>query len=89
MKVIASLALLVLMTHGASLPKTKENHRQGKTLGLLTVATSALGSGASTAGAALGTAVGVISAVKPLLLLGLGKCKFFQSVGKCRIQSEL
>ena len=89
MKVIASLALLVLMTHGASLPKTKENHRQGKTLGLLTVATSALGSGASPAGAALGTAVGVISAVKPLLLLGLGKCKFLQSVGKCRIQSEV
>ena len=89
MQIIASLALLVLMTHGASLPKKEENHRQGKTLGLLTVATSALGSGASTAGAALGTAVGVISAVKPLLLLGLGKCKFFQSVGKCRIQSEV
>ena len=74
---IASLALLVLMTNGASIPKEeKENHRQGKTLGLLTVGTQALGSTVGTAGKVLGTAVGVISAIKPLLLLGLGKCKF-------------
>ena len=64
------------MTNGASIPKEKENHRQGKTLGLLSVGTSALGSGVGTAGKVLGTAVAAISAIKPLLLLGLGKCKF-------------
>ena len=79
---------MVLMTHGASLPKSEENHRQGKTLGLLTVGTSALGSTVGSVGAALGTAVGIISAVKPLVLLGLGKCKFLK-YRKCKLQSEL
>ena len=63
------------MTNGASIPKEEKNHRQGKTLGLLTVGTQALGSGIGTAGKVLGTAVAALTAVKPLLLLGLGKCK--------------
>ena len=70
-----TLALCAVFAHSASIPKKEENNRNGKTLGLLTVGAQAVGTGVGTAGKVLGTAVGVLSAVKPLILLGLGKCK--------------
>ena len=66
-----------MAVHGASLEKDEaKTHREGKTLGLLTVGAQTLSSGVGTAGKVLGTAVGVMSAIKPLILLGVGKCEY-------------
>ena len=74
------LALFALLVNGASIPKkntneSAESRRHGKTLGLLTVAGQALGSGLGTAAKVIGIGVGVASAIAPLTLLGVGKCE--------------
>ena len=50
--------------------------RQPRTLGLLTAGTNVLTTGLGAAGSAAATAIGVTSAVKPLVFLGLGKCEY-------------
>merc|ERR1719367_444408 len=50
----------------------EQSSRQGKTLGILTVAGSALSNGVGTAGSILGTTAKVLGGVKSLLLLGIG-----------------
>ena len=65
----------LISTYIQSSENNEKNHRQGKTLGLLTVGANALSPVVSTAGqVALGT-IAAISAIKPLILLGIGKCK--------------
>jgi hypothetical protein len=49
--------------------------RHKRTLGLITVGAQAVSNGVGTLGKLAGTAVGVAAAAKPLILLGLGKCK--------------
>jgi len=56
------------------MPKPSSS-REGRTLGLLTVGAQALGEGVGAVGAAAATAAGTVASVKPLLLLGLGKCE--------------
>ncbi len=48
--------------------------RQGRTLGLLAVGAQAVGTGLSAVVPAAATAAGTVAAVKPMVLLGLGKC---------------
>ena len=74
--VVAVLA--VVLCNGAVIRPGDDNthgKRQGRTLGLLQAGTAALGSGIGAVGSAAATAVGVAAGVKPLILLGLGKCE--------------
>jgi len=79
--IILCLALFALLVNGASIPKTEEDisnsteiesKRQGKTLGILTVAGSALSSGVGTAGSVLASTAKVVGGLKTLALLGIG-----------------
>ena len=65
-----------MLAHGAPIDNKDNENGEARTLGILTV-------GANTAGTALGAAgrmalalVGVAAAVKPLIVLGLGKCEY-------------
>ena len=53
----------------------KRSARQPRTLGLLEFGANALSNGIGAVGGAAATAVGAVAAAKPLILLGLGKCK--------------
>lgn len=71
------LALFALLINGATIPKTSnltetESNRQGRTLGILTVAGSALSSGVGTAGSVLASTAKVVGGLKTLALLGIG-----------------
>ena len=61
-------------------PAERRSARQPRTLGLLTAGTNVLTTGLGAAGSAAATAIGVTSAVKPLVFLGLGKCEFGTTV---------
>lgn len=52
-----------------------QSRRKGRTLGLLSFGAEAVGAGVGAAGSAAASAIGVAAAAKPLILLGLGKCK--------------
>jgi hypothetical protein len=71
--ILALCALLAIQA--AVIPEEKSNDRQKRTLGLLTVGAQMAQSGVGTAGKVALTALGLVSAIKPLILLGIGKCK--------------
>ena len=73
---VAAVAHTAVIPVEIETPNTNGSSRQGRTLGLLTVGAEALGEGLSTAGAAAVTAATTAAAVKPLILLGLGKCEY-------------
>lgn len=56
-------------------PVVRDHHRQGRTLGLATLGVKALGEGVKLLGSATAGAIGTTIAAKPLVILGLGKCK--------------
>jgi len=60
-----------------------ENPREKRTLGLLTVGTRLVGAKLAAAGSVAAATVGVVAAAKPLILLGLGKCKYFIYLRVC------
>ena len=77
-QVLAILATIAATANCAAIPVPVEvaNSRQPRTLGLLTAGTNVLTTGLGAAGSAAATAIGVTSAVKPLVFLGLGKCEY-------------
>ena len=74
-----ALVILFSVAQGAVI---RQSEREPRTLGLLTAGAGALQAGIGAAGSAVGTAIGVAAAAKPLILLGLGKCKCLK-MGKC------
>ncbi len=74
---LLAIFLSAILVQGAVLKREEDetNSRQKRTLGLLTVGANALSDGVGTAGVLAGTAIAAVSAIKPLLLLGIGKCK--------------
>ena len=57
--------------YSAALPDKSEE----RTLGIIQTGAGVVGTGLSTAGKLAAAAIGVVSAVKPLIMLGVGKCK--------------
>ena len=66
-----------LIAHGAVIKEQeqKSNSRQKRTLGLLTVGAQALSGGVGKAAVIAGATIAAVTAIKPLILLGVGKCK--------------
>ena len=81
-QVLLLLVPLVAVCYSAVIPsdENQPNSRQKRTLGLLTAGADTVATGLGTAGTMAATAVGIISAIKPLVLLGLGKCKLKYSL---------
>ena len=65
------------MAHAAPLNDklTKNENGEARTLGVITTGANLAGSALGAAGRVALALVGVAAAVKPLLVLGLGKCK--------------
>ena len=63
-----------MLSHAAPHGDKHENG-EARTLGLITTGAQAVGSGIGAAGRVALALVGVAAAVKPLVVLGLGKCK--------------
>ena len=57
--------------YSAALPDKSEE----RTLGIIQTGAGVAATGLSTAGKLAAAAIGVVSAVKPLIMLGVGKCK--------------
>ena len=65
------------LSNAAVIPSSNpDDQGDARTLGLATVAAGAIGSGIGTIGRLAATAIGVLAAAKPLIMLGLGKCKY-------------
>lgn len=57
-------------------PETKTLSREKRTLGLLTVGAQAVSKGVGTVGKLAAAGLATAVAAKPLIILGLGKCKY-------------
>ena len=76
LQVFITLLSLMALAYSAAIPgENQKLNRQKRTLGLVTAGAGAVSEGIGAAGAIAATAVGILSAVKPLIILGLGKCK--------------
>ena len=66
-----------VLAHAAPLDDnaTKRENGEARTLGVVTTGANLAGSALGAAGRVALALVGVAAAVKPLLVLGLGKCK--------------
>ena len=65
-----------MLSHAAPLDNKDNEHGEPRTLGVVTTGASLAGSALGAAGRVALALVGVAAAVKPLLVLGLGKCKY-------------
>ena len=71
------IAFVGVLAHAAPLNDKETNNQNGeaRTLGVITTGANLAGSAIGAAGRVALALVGVAAAVKPLLVLGLGKCK--------------
>ena len=77
-----------MLSHAAVLPHTKSGehatlkneHGQARTLGLVTQGANLAGGAISTIGKVALALVGFTAAVKPLIVLGLGKCEYIENI---------
>ena len=72
---VCHAGILVAEEGKSEVPETKTLSREKRTLGLLTVGAKAVAAGIGTAGKVAGATIATAAALKPLILLGLGKCK--------------
>lgn len=76
------IAFAGALSHAAVIPTSSKSaasegeQGQARTLGLVTAGANVVGSGIGTIGRLAAVAVGLVAAVKPLIILGLGKCKY-------------
>ena len=64
---------------------TKNENGEARTLGVVTTGANLAGSALGAAGRVALALVGVAAAVKPLLVLGLGKCKWYILESTCEL----
>merc|ERR1719367_1400546 len=74
-KVCLSVLLMAVACYSAALPDSSDESlsRQKRTLGIITTGANIAANGLSTAGKVAAGAIAVASAVKPLIMLGVGK----------------
>ena len=71
-QICLSVLLMAAACYSAALPDKSEE----RTLGIIQTGAGVAATGLSTAGKLAAAAIGVVSAVKPLIMLGVGKCKY-------------
>ena len=69
------IAFAGVLTHAA--PLNNEENGEARTLGVMITGANLAGSALGAAGRVALALVGVAAAVKPLLVLGLGKCELY------------
>ena len=65
-----------MLAHAAPLENKENENGEARTLGVVTTGANLAGSALGAAGRVALALVGVAAAVKPLLILGLGKCEY-------------